>query len=151
MRRIGCLLLAVVLTGALLPSVLADDKKDEGKVVFLVKTDFVFGKTDVDAIKDGKCTDMVVGAKKPKEVNLNVSAIKLEGSDLPTGDYAAIDVKCKRDGKDQTYIFFFPKSVDEKTKLNNVKFLGEAKADYKTANAGYKDAKVYLFEATPGK
>jgi hypothetical protein len=151
MRHLSCLLSAIVLTSAFLPGVIADDKKDEGKVVFLVKTDFVFGQKDVDAIKDGKCTDMVMGGKKPKEVGLKVSAIKLEGQDLPTGDYEAIDVKCKRDGKDQTYIFFFPKAVDEKVKLTNVKFLGEAKADYKTANAGYKDAKVFLFEATPAK
>ena len=58
---------------------------------------------------------------------------------------------CQKDGKDQTYVFYFPTPPDGSVKLSKLTLKGEAKADYKTANAGYKDATVYIFEATPEK
>jgi len=131
----------------------ADEKKDADtkQVTFLVKTDFTFGKNDVDALKDGKYTNLSTVKNQPKEAAITVSVIKLDGTELPTGTYTAVEVKGKRDGKDQTVVCYFSKPPDGKVTLSKLTLKGEAKADYKTFNAGYKDATIYVFEAMPKK
>jgi hypothetical protein len=156
MKSFGCLLAILGATFCLTQSPSrADDKKDKDadktKVVFLVKTDFEFGKKDVEALKDGKVTDLMTVKNQPKEAAITVSEIKLEGTELPTGTYTAVEVKGKKDGKDQKAVFYFSKPPEGSVKLSNLTLKGEAKADYKTFNAGYKGATVYIFEATPEK
>jgi len=142
---------ALCLGAAFLAPCAGDARAADDTVLFVVMPNKLIGNPHL-ALKDGKFTEIETVSVLGDAGALDVSTIKLEGINLPTGKYAA--EQCKLSGKDQKPIvleIYFAKKVPEKSKLTNIKYKGEAVTTYKLTFGGGKDKPLPVFEATISK